>query len=51
MNIQEIIGETIKQWIEWWGYDDNFADIARFCDFLMRNYFKAKLDEEAKNKK
>lgn len=46
MDIQEIVGLTIKQWVDGWGYEaPEFTDIARFCDLLVRNYSRAEMNK------
>jgi hypothetical protein len=51
ITLSYIIQKTMTEWLDGWGYDDNFSCIARFCDDLMENYCMAKLEQEAKEKK
>jgi len=51
MSIETIVGQTIKQWVDEWGYEaPEFTDIARFCDLLVGNYFLAELENEVKKR-
>ena len=50
-NLSFIIADTMREWLQGWGYDDNFSCIARFCDDLMENYCLAELEQKAREKR